>query len=277
MEIEYDGLYEHLYTVYTEHRPRDDQHLGYVDKSQEKIGISLGKTGIDLEIRQLLLALNSKTQLSSTGFICWQTAVFFADWAAADPRCFLYKKLKNSVVLELGAGVSAVLASVLGPESKHYVASDQAHVVKLTRENLEKNVISQKYTSVTTEKRFSQEPRKLSPEERWSKIDVVALDWEFPEQGFSKVEELTGNREVDYILACDTIYNTYLVAPFVACMKRAMGPHSVAVVAMQLRDESVTEAFLEAVFDANLRVFRVRDDCLTPELIQGFVVYCLVK
>ncbi|GEQ70821.1 hypothetical protein JCM33374_g4501 [Metschnikowia sp. JCM 33374] len=275
-KIDPDSLYDHLYTVYTEHRPREAQHLGYVDKSSESIDIGLARSGIDVTIRQSLSGLSSATQSSSTGFICWQTAVYFADWATAFSPCPLNGLLgPQTVVLELGAGVGALLASVLGPTVGHYVASDQAHVLKLMKENFANNVVSQKYTSTTSQKTHGTGPRKRDVDEEWSRVDFVELDWESPASGLATFSALTGRSAPDYVFACDTIYNTYLIEPFVKCVKSAMDTHTVAVVGMQLRDEAVTEEFLETVFREGLQVYRVNDENLSDELIEGFVVYCL--
>ncbi|KAM9925957.1 hypothetical protein OXX80_010739 [Metschnikowia pulcherrima] len=273
-ELAHDDLYEHLYSVYTEHRPAESQHLGYVDKSREKIDISLPLSGIDVVVQQSLSSLSSATQTSSTGFICWQTASHFADWAAADPR-FPIKDLHNCVVLELGGGASGLLAAVLGPRSCHYVATDQSHVVKLMKHNFAENVVSQRFTSSTVEK-SGYGPRK-ELEESWGKIDIIPLDWENPMEGKAQFCELTGQDSADYIFACDTIYNTYLIPHFLSCMGKMMSNNTVAVVAMQLRDEDVTAEFLDAAFVSGFRVSIIKDEFLTPVLIQGFVLYCFQK
>ncbi|OBA22509.1 hypothetical protein METBIDRAFT_39159 [Metschnikowia bicuspidata var. bicuspidata NRRL YB-4993] len=278
LEISHESLYEHVFAAHTEHRPCAHQHLGYVDKSADKINVCLPRAGVDLSVQQLLLSLSSGTQLSSTGFICWQTALYFADWAVAFAPCPLAAVLhKDSVVLELGAGVSAVLAAVVGPRVGHYVASDQAHLLKLMKQNFRANVVSQRYDSNTCAKDRDHAPRRLDAAAKWSQIDFVALDWEGPGPGTRRFAELTGRPHADVVVACDTIYNSYLIAPFLACMALAMCEHTVAVVAMQLRDEAITEEFLERALQAGLRVFQVRDEHLTPELIEGFAVYCFRK
>lgn len=261
-EVLHHDLYDHLYDIYTSHKPREDQHLGYVDKSADTIHIALPLSHIDLSIQQLITALYSKTQTSSTGFVCWQVALHFADWVLASPQCPFRDRLSALTVLELGAGTSGLLAAVLGPQTRHYVASDQKHILKLLRANFAANVTSERYTVGRAGK------------DSWSRIDFIEFDWEQPEYGKSEFERVSDSFP-DLILACDTVYNEYLLPHFVRAMKTMMGPQTLAVVAIQLRDEAVTEAFLETLFAENLRVYVVGDQHLTDELIHGFAVYCI--
>lgn len=268
LRVVHEDLHDHLYTLYVDHAPRPGQHLGYVDKSADSISILLELADIDLTITQSRSSLCSNTQTSSTGFICWQTALFFADWMLAHPRCPFRTQLSSLVVLELGAGTSGLLASVLGPQARGYVATDQKHLLKLLKKNFVENVATHKYTSTTV---ISKKSMREKPE--WSKIDIVEYDWENAEQDHVMLAKLSGTP--DLIFACDTIYNEFLIPHFVHAVKTAMGPNTLVLVAMQLRDESITDAFLTHALEEELEVHVVPDELLSDDLLHGFVVYTL--
>lgn len=266
--IDHDTLYEHLYNIYVDHRPAKGQHLGYVDKTRDTIGLSLPLSGIDVTVKQSLSALSSTTQTSSTGFVCWQLALLFADWVLGDLKCPI--SLNQKVVVELGAGVSGLLASVLGPLTDLYVATDQKHILKLLKKIFVENVTTTRFTSSTVE--LDSAGPKHQPDQVWPSIDVMELDWERLEHGTPQVLATLPKRP-DFILACDTVYNSYLIPFFLGAARALAGPHTVLVVALQLRDELVMEQFLECALDNQMEVSVVPDEVLSPALIQGFVVY----
>lgn len=278
-KIDHDDLYEHLFHIHVEHKPSEKQHLGYVDKSTDRLEVTLPRANIDLEIHQSLTSLSSATESSTTGFICWQGAVNFADWVLADLRCpfsHLFKTGSNISVLELGAGVGAVLASVFGPKVSLYVATDQRHLLKLMKANFANNVVSQRYSSSTSSKAHESGP-KQKEDESWSTIDFLEFDWEHLEAGTARFTSVSGLDCPDVILASDTVYNGHLIPYFVGAMKAMMGSHTLALVTIQLRDEDVTEEFLSEVFSQSLEVFAVPDHLLDERLKQGFMVYCFKK
>lgn len=270
-------IYEHIYDLYVDHRPAEAQHLGYVDKSTDTIEIALPRAQIDLTIRQSLSSLSSAKEPSSTGFICWQAAVNLADWILADPKSPFHKALSSKSeleVLELGTGVGATLVSVFGPKVGHYVATDQKHILKLLKENFVQNVVSQRYVSNTLETGREEKPRP--GEGKWSTIDFVEFDWEHLALGKHNFRQ-TSAKVPDLIIASDTIYNGYLIPFFVNAFKLMMGPDTGVLLVMQLRDESITEQFLEEVLKEGLALYTIPDELLSPELVQGFVVFYITK
>lgn len=276
-KIEEDDLYEFIYDLYVDHKPPETQHLGYVDKTSDMLNISLPRSRFDLCISQSLSGLSSNTESSSTGFICWQSAIYTADWILAEQTCPFHRLFSSDMtVLELGAGVGGVFASLLGPKVGHYVASDQKHILKLLKTNFAENVVSGRYSSTTSEKAFDRNPKQIG-EGQWSKIDFIEFDWEEKEQGMEKFEEITGKRTPDIIIATDTIYNDYLIGHFLDCVKSCMGENTIAIIVVQLRDEDIIEGFLEAIFEHKLTLHTVPDHLLTTELLQGFMVLCLSK
>lgn len=270
-------VYEHIFHLYVEHKPTEQQHLGYVDKSTEMLPVHLPRANLDLEIQQSLTSLSSNTETSSTGFVCWQGAVNFADWILADANCPFREIFKPEIsVLELGAGVSALLASVIGPRVSRYVASDQKHVLKLLKQNFANNVVSQRYTSSTSEKAHVGGP-KMREDEKWSQIDFIELDWEHSKMGKARYLEVSDNQLPDLILASDTIYNSHLVPHFVNAMKAMMTSSTIAIVTIQLRDEEIAEQFVECVLQLGLAMYGVPDILLDRKLMEGFMVYCIQR
>lgn len=269
--LEPEDLHDHIFSIYTDRAPSLGQNLGYVDRSRDVIEILLPESQIDLTICQSISSLSSKTQTSSTGFICWQTALLLADWILSDKKCLFRDLLKGKIVLELGTGVSSLLVSTLGPLCRHYVASDQKHLLKLMKYNFDQNVATKRYLTYTT-KELSHSTKDTGS---WPIIDFIELDWEDSSWGKREFTRLTGVATADVILACDTIYNSYLVPYFVGAIKELLNSNSLAIVALQLRDESVVEDFLEECFNLELRVHYISDENLCPQLRRGFCVYVL--
>lgn len=274
-KLEADDVYEHIFEIYSERRAADGQNLGYVDKSTELLEVDLPLSGISVTVRQSISALSSATQSSSTGFICWQSSRNFADWILGDPRCPLRTLLREKVILELGAGVGALLASVLGPMALHYVATDQKHLLKLMKMNFADNCTTARFVSSTCGREDEHAP-KQKPDEVWPHIDIMELDWEHALAARGEFEALTGLLP-HVILACDTIYNTFLVPYFVLTLKAMMACDTVAIVAMQLRDETVTEEFLDELFRQGLNVGYYTEELLSSSLTKGFMVYMVTQ
>lgn len=277
-EIVPEAIDDHLFDLYTEHVHREGQHLGYVDKSKEAIVVTLPKSGVEIQVRQSLTELSSRTQTSSTGFICWQAAAVFADWVMNDERCPFHGFFGHNgalTVVELGSGVGAVCASTLGPLTRQYVATDQRHILKLLRTNFAENVPPHRYTSSTLAAAQGppQGPKKWV---QAAKIDFVEFDWERLDEALHNYGQIALEMP-DLVVACDTVYNEYLVPPFLEAVSALLAPGSAAVVTLQLRDEDVLHCFLQKALEHELRVYSVPDHLLSNDLIHGFVVYCLTS
>lgn len=267
-----EEIYNHLCDLYVVHQHRKDQHLGYVDKSTNFIEVSCG--GSDLSIEQSISSLYSSRETSSTGFICWQTTSLLVDWLRMK-MCPLYpmfnsSKLRNTVsVVELGTGVSGIIASVLGPSTKSYVCTDQKHILKLLKKNFAKNVVSNKFSSTTISNTGGVEGSEC-------RIEVIELDWESPENGLHTYQQIVGHPP-DLIIACDTVYNDFLIQPFLNCCASLLTPTNALLLSLQLRDEGVMEQFLQLVCDSGLLLYYVPPELLSQDLLHGFVVYYITK
>lgn len=236
---------DHVFTLYTECAPENNQNLGYVDRLNDTVSIELAD-GTELTIRQLGSEL-VKNPLS-TGFICWKSLVLLVDWWQSSPFARLLNK--RTTVLELGLGVGGILALKLGPLCRHYIASDQKSLLKLLASNVEENC---------------NHP-----------ISVVEYDWEYIDHGVALVREVE-NGPIDVVLASDTIYNEYLIPPFVAAVVAILRPGGVAIVAMPLRNPELVECFVNEVLKSVLTPEYVDPEYLSSELRAGYVIYVLSR
>lgn len=83
---------------------------------------------------------------------------------------------------------------------------------------------------------------------------------------------------VDVILACDTIYNEYLIGPFINTLKKLLHANAYALVAIQLRDAVTIERFVtELVQSEGLSAYVVPPNLLTRGLKLGYQIYYVTK
>ena len=183
-------------------------------------------------------------------------------------------------MLELGCGVSGILALAVAPRVHRYIATDQEYVFKLLKQNLENNTSQSRPKAKAKSRAKSRANAHSEDTQRTSNIDVLALDWEISD--LNSLPQALGipsqDPSIDLLLACDCIYNEALIEPFVRtcaelCRSSSSGP-TFCVIAQQLRSHEVFEAWLGA-FRKQFRVWRVKDDLLLEGLRggSGFVVH----
>ncbi|KAK6201033.1 putative cytosine deaminase FCY1 [Scheffersomyces amazonensis] len=268
-----DSAEDHIYELYAIREVPEGQHLGYFDRSKNEIKISLEESGIDLTIKQSLSGLNSTS--SSTGFICWQSATYFLDWVISkidNPFYSIFHNNSNLVVVELGTGVSGICASVLGSRVGRYIATDQKHILKLLQQNISDNISLPSNSIKNKQKQKQKQKQKVISHQ----VDVIEYDWEYPEQGIYNYQELFQDASAplpDVIIACDTIYNDYLVPYFVKALKSLMSSTTFAIVSLQMRDPTTLENFVNEVITANLKIYSIPTHLLSKHQQKGFVVY----
>ena len=259
-------------------QPLPSQNLGFVDPKAKTLELAI--SGRDLTITQSPGLLSSDREGGTTGAVVWKITPLFADWVSSAQN-ILFKTSaldRNSQVLELGCGISGIVAILLAPRIGRYIATDQEYVFKLLRANITENTPMQK---LTRKKKLCV---SMSTE---SNIKTILLDWES-----SSVVNLStvlrdgsnkGTRPiVNAVTACDCIYNEALVDPFVrTCAEICQVSYainaerpSVCIIAQQLRSDIVFEAWLSA-FHKVFRVWRVPDELLAGELRcgSGFVIH----
>ncbi|PLB33102.1 uncharacterized protein BDW47DRAFT_130235, partial [Aspergillus candidus] len=171
----------------------------------------------------------------------WKITPLIAEWLSTSTKNPLWTNSildHTSTVLELGCGISSLLALTLAPSIRHYVATDQEYVRRLLRENLDENAPSSSSSPSSSSPRIGSKGRqrrqKQLPQQQQrsptSNITFAALDWETDipaslKQSLELSPRSTGDEEnedgdeedqgFDVLLSCDCIYNEALIAPFV--------------------------------------------------------------
>lgn len=243
-----------------------------VDGKATELDITID--GRDFAIKQSPGVLQSKREGGTTGAAVWECSVRFAEWLGSANHMFFARGIlgSQSIVLELGAGISGLVPLALEPRVKQVVATDQQYALKLLRENLDANaksgVKARKDARVKTS------------------AEVLALDWE-KDDFTSTLHSHNMRSPFDAVLACDCVFNYALIEPLVqACVdacKHERGSEeagastatpAICLVAQQLRQPDVFQQWLEA-FLRVFHVWRVPDSMLTERLKEGsgFVVH----
>jgi hypothetical protein len=218
--------------------------------------------------------------------VVWKITPLFAEWLSSPSNpLFAHGLLSpSSFVLELGCGISGLVALLLAPRISHYVLTDQLYVAKLLEQNIAENHHPPTSASAKTARPSKSRPAPARREAA-AGIHFTPLDWETDQA----TPALTGSAEAksfDAVVACDCIYNEALVEPFVStcvdlCRLRAdeiaqgtADEPCVCVIAQQLRDPLVFEAWL-ARFNQSFHAWRVPDGLLGEGLRanSGFVVH----
>jgi Lysine methyltransferase len=212
--------------------------------------------------------------------VLWKVTPRFADWLCGQNPLFAHGVLTSaSSVLELGCGVSGVLALTLGLRVGKYFLSDQDYVLRLLQRNLAENL-----PGLT---RHAARPRKgrAAKGVGESNITTVPIDWE-TDKITRHHPALRAGVPFSAVIACDCIYNEALVNPFVetcidACRSLSAQNEeeenktpTVAIIAQELRSPDVFEAWLER-FLKSFHTYRIPDSLLAPEIksISGFSIH----
>ncbi|KAK9360549.1 hypothetical protein V1504DRAFT_454523 [Lipomyces starkeyi] len=116
------------------------------------------------------------------------------------------------------------------------------------------------------------------------RIEVLELDWEHAKTDIKDIhdflwtsqdEAIVAKKEFDIVVACDTVYNDFLIAPFVNTLKLLAGENTHILLGMQLRSHDVQEAFLREAQSNSLDVWHVLPEHLSERMQSGFAVYYL--
>jgi hypothetical protein len=216
--------------------------------------------------------------------VVWNVTPLFAEWVAS-PN-FLSDAgyiSASSVALELGTGVSGVVALTLAPKINKYIATDQDYVIRLLKRNISENTPS---SSTPAPKKTNARNRRsqTAREQPQGSVETLELDWEL--DSVSSLPSVLGHDRdrsgVDLIIACDCIYNDALIEPLnntcaQICRLRTQDQGekpTVCVVAQQLRSPDIFEGWLKS-FHRSFHVWRVPDQHLTGPLREntGFIVH----
>lgn len=225
----------------------------------------------------------------------WKVTPVFSSWLSSPNNIFSRTGLLDaeSTAVELGSGISGLVALSLAPQIKKYLVTDQPYVLKLLKHNITENSgkpssasQARKQVSKGGDSKHKAKRSTKFPTESYShsSIEAVALDWE-AHSVLSLRTHLPSTPStasaIDIIIACDCIYNESLIPPFVStctemCRKFTPSPMkpTVCVIAQQLRSPDVFEAWLKELWK-EFRVWRVPDDSLDEGIKDGsgFVVH----
>ncbi len=267
---------EETFVLFSQSIP--SHNLGFVDAKAQNLEVTI--SGRDLDITQSPGLLSSNRQGGTTGAVVWKITPLFAEWITSDDNILFRASVldRTSQVLELGCGISGIVAIALAPKIDKYIATDQAYVFKLLKSNIEKNAFAQ---------RVSGKAKHCSPVPKKSNTEIIALDWET--SSAANLSMLIGGRlenenfsGIDAIVACDCIYNEAIVESFIrTCTEVSQLANSssnrkptICIIAQQLRSDLVFQAWLSA-FHERFRVWRIPDVFLIEALRQpsGFVIH----
>ncbi|KAI2991893.1 hypothetical protein CBS147343_5588 [Aspergillus niger] len=269
-------------------------NLGFVDSRATTIDLTIHDQ--DYTIHQSPTLLSSSRAGGTTGAVLWKITPLIAEWLSNNTTTTTTTNKPNplwthniltptSTIVELGSGISALLALSLSPKIAHYIATDQEYVQRLFRQNLDENA-----NSITTRGNWELDVAD-SLKESLGLCTATASSGNDGEE-----EEDEDDKGFDVVVSCDCIYNEALVAPFVRtcadlCRLRPVyappvdGERSsatgrtptVCVIAQQQRSPEVFEAWLRETLRV-FRVWRVSDEMLGEKLMSGsgYLVHVLV-
>ncbi|QSZ33772.1 hypothetical protein DSL72_005343 [Monilinia vaccinii-corymbosi] len=270
------------------------QNLGFVDSKATEIDLTIN--GRDLTIHQSPTMLSSNRDGGTTGAVIWKITPLFAKWISLPTNPLLQHQIitPESVVLELGCGISGLIALTLSPLLQTYVLTDQPYILKLLSQNLSSNSPTPSTTANSKSKSrkskgLSSASTSTAQSPSTNKIVPLTLDWETDVVSPSLTCSDT-TTSFDAIIACDCIYNDALIPPLVQtcidlCRLRPSSSFSedgsqpstptLCVIAQQLRSPDVFESWLKE-FNTYFRVWRVQEgdiqECGLGE-DSGFVVH----
>ena len=270
---------EETFLLFSQDLP--SQNLGFVDAKATSLDITI--SGRDLNIIQSPGLLSSNRIEGTTGAVVWKITPLFAEWIALEENVFFQSSVldRQSTVLELGCGISGIVAIASSPRVGTYIATDQEYVFKWLETNIQNNAPKTKSFDKVKHRGKIPESSLIS-----DNILIMALDWEL--SSTSDLPKMIGfnsgdnDHSINAVIACDCIYNEALIEPMVrTCAEicqlpnaSSLGKATVCIIAQQLRSDLVFEAWLVA-FHKTFRVWRVPDDLAIEGLREGsgFVIH----
>ena len=200
----------------------------------------------------------------------------------------------DSSVLELGTGISGLVAMSLGPKIGEYIATDQDYIMKFLRQNLSANLEYVPGESHSSSRKSTESKLTATASSDFKNIRILPLDWETSQiyHGMLQLQDVqkpdVETLGLDLILACDCVFNEALIEPFVNTCKElcALRPltssagdsvhnsPTICLVALQLRTPDVLEAWLKSFYH-HFQVWRLPDEVLSSKISSnsGFAVF----
>ena len=255
--------------------------------------LDVNVAGQDYSLTQNLGILQSTRAGGTTGGAVWRSSVAMSGWLASPHSLLtmltqLSDRLAGSAVVELGCGISPLLALTVHDRAARYIATDQEYILAHFKRNIADNMQTEK---LNTMQRRNQVRRPLTA----PRIETLALDWEthhvskqlgrhlrdFPHQG-----EQETHADIAVLLACDCIFNEHLIEPFVqACraiceLQRQLGSgrgDTLCVTGHQVRCPEVLEQWMSSMMQ-HFTLSRVKSRYLCDDFAEpsGFVAHLAV-
>lgn len=224
----------------------------------------------------------------------WKITPAFAEWIVSNNNPFRTEGILSPLctVVELGCGVSGIVALALSPSVGVYVATDQGYVRKLFLENVNENRRHTNRNKGGGRSNKAKKNKDATDIDDNNNVSFEELDWETDIPSSSLKNDTDPG--FDILISCDCIYNEALTKPFLStcaeiCRLRPLcsAPEhdddprrpTICLIAQRLRSPDVFETWLrEALVDFRFRVWRVRDFILPDSLKEdsGSVVHVLL-
>ncbi|EEH19777.1 hypothetical protein PABG_02036 [Paracoccidioides brasiliensis Pb03] len=188
---EVDDAEEEAFSLFSQQLP--SHTLGFVDSRASTLDLTIH--GRDFVIRQSPTILSSTRSGGTTGAVVWKITPLIAEWLSSKQNIFWTSSVLNpdSTIVELGCGISGLIAMTLAPSVSHYIVTDQEYVHRLLKENLESNSratgTGTGKTSTTTSRHHNHHNGRRSrkqthfssgcqPDDPMANIIFTTLDWE---------------------------------------------------------------------------------------------------
>jgi hypothetical protein len=267
---------EETFLVFSQDIP--SANLGFIDRTSCSIDVAVGSH--EFTIAQSPGLLRSNADTGTTGAVLWKVTPLVAAWLI-NKENFLWQNSilsDEATIVELGCGISGLIGLSMAPLLTKYILTDQPYVMKQLRQNIAAN---QPLSS-----RNVPQKGKSSANVRLTAVpETLTLDWE-TDSAINVRNALGDGHGLTLLVACDCIYNDFLVKPFVRmcldiCALRSQAQSqtpALVLVAQQLRSD---EVFLEwlRIMTTGFHVWRIPDNCLSKELQSGsgYIMHLALK
>lgn len=210
-------------------------------------------------------------QVTNLAAVVWAVTPRFAEWIASATNILFTSGLlsSTSTCIELGSGISGIVALTLGAKIARFTATDQDYAMKLLRQNITSN-FDAVFPAPKKGGRGKQKSQASNLDS--DRIQTHILDWEE-----DSVDHL---QPVDLVVACDCVYNDALIEPLISTcasickLNTDAEKPTLCLIAQQLRAPEVFETWLKS-FHRLFHTWQVPDKFLNDGLREnsGFVVH----
>ncbi|ETN43516.1 uncharacterized protein HMPREF1541_02675 [Cyphellophora europaea CBS 101466] len=249
---------EETFFLFSESLPSNN--LGFIDSRAQELDLDVA--GQSITLKQSPGLLNSQRDTGTTGAVLWKITPLVAAWLASSVSALHRAGVlrANSIVVELGCGITGLIGILVAPSISSYVLTDQTYIMKTLRENITANAST------------PGEQRRKGTRHVLARPSTVPLDWETDTPSLDGLG-LQTDQMIDLVIVCDCVYNEYLIKPLVVTLEDISrlnrdGYSTTILIAQQLRSETIFEQFLAALM-ASFAVWRLRDEDLPENLQMG--------